>query len=85
MGRFYYDPLGYVRYVFDWGHGELKGETGPDVWQEDVLADIGRRMRESDTAVRYAISSGHGIGKFLAQFLQLRQSVQCYLDYQKWV
>ena len=63
MARFKFDPLGYVLWVFDWGHGDLAGETGPDQWQQDVLNDIGKAMRESETAVRYAIASGHGIGK----------------------
>ena len=30
MGRFFYDPLGWVMYAFEWGVGELDGFTGPD-------------------------------------------------------
>jgi hypothetical protein len=52
-----------VLFVWDWGHGDLEGETGPDEWQAEVLRDIGAAMRDSETAVRYAIASGHGIGK----------------------
>lgn len=63
MARFEFDPLGYVQYVWDWGHGDLKDETGPDAWQADVLREIGEAMRTSEAAVRYAIASGHGIGK----------------------
>lgn len=63
MARFEFDPLGYVLFVWDWGHGDLEGEDGPDEWQRDVLRDIGEAMRTSETAVRYAIASGHGIGK----------------------
>lgn len=63
MKRFEFDPLGYVLFVFDWGHGDLEGETGPDDWQAETLRDIGEAMRVSETAVRIAIASGHGIGK----------------------
>jgi len=34
VARFYADPLGFVRYVFPWGHGLLAHHTGPDIWQE---------------------------------------------------
>jgi hypothetical protein len=63
IARFEFDPLGYVKYVFDWGHGELKSEIGPDDWQADTLNQIGEAMRGADTAVQIAIASGHGIGK----------------------
>lgn len=63
MGRFRFDPLGYVRWVFDWGHGDLAGEEGPDEWQSAMLRDIGEAMRTSETSVRMAVASGHGIGK----------------------
>jgi len=63
MVRFKFDPLGYVRWIFDWGHGELAGEDGPDEWQTQTLQAIGDSMRDADAAVRIAIASGHGIGK----------------------
>lgn len=63
MAQFRFDPLGYVRWVFDWGHGDLAGEEGPDEWQADTLREIGEAMRTSETSVRIAIASGHGIGK----------------------
>ena len=63
IARFEFDPLGYVNYVFDWGHGELAGEDGPDQWQADLLNEIGEALRTSETAVQIAIASGHGIGK----------------------
>jgi hypothetical protein len=66
IGAMYADPLAYVRYVFPWGEGHLQGEEGPDQWQEDVLAEIGRRViagQDTGDAIRMAISSGHGIGK----------------------
>lgn len=70
VSAFYADPLGFVLYAFDWGHGELEGITGPDQWQEEYLSEIGRQIAErafdgvnAVDAVRMATASGHGIGK----------------------
>lgn len=62
------DPLGFVRWVFDWGREELKGSEGPDVWQAEVLGEIGRYCRriavgENPGPLQLAVASGHGIGK----------------------
>lgn len=68
--KFTDDPLGFVYYAFPWGSGELEGETGPDVWQAEFLAELGRQVRErgfdginSVPPIRMARASGHGIGK----------------------
>lgn len=66
--RFYNDPLGYVRYAFDWGVGELAGCDGPDEWQTEFLKSYGEQLKKADgdataTAIRKAVRSGHGIGK----------------------
>lgn len=70
MGRYFYDPLGWVMYAFDWGEGELSGFDGPDEWQREFLSDWGDAIRKNDfdgispvDAYRCATSSGHGIGK----------------------
>jgi hypothetical protein len=64
VARFYYNPLGFVRFIWPWGSGPLDGHEGPDIWQKDVLTYIGQRTREgSSVGVRVAVSSGHGIGK----------------------
>lgn len=72
VGQFYDDPLGFVLYAFPWGEkgSSLQGFTGPDVWQVDVLNDIGNEVKDRKfdgvTPVRpiqLAVSSGHGIGK----------------------
>jgi hypothetical protein len=60
------DPLGFVRAVFPWGQGALEDEAGPDDWQADVLTGLGEALRtaqETNDAVRFAVASGHGVGK----------------------
>jgi hypothetical protein len=66
--RFRNDPLAFVRYIFDWGHGELRDSEGPDIWQQDVLNQLGDYCKkiargENPGALQLAIASGHGIGK----------------------
>jgi hypothetical protein len=66
IASFKYDPLGFVKYAFDWGHGELEGFDGPDTWQIDLLEDLGKQLRYVDEhggAVKLAVASGHGVGK----------------------
>jgi len=46
IGEFQHDPLGYVRYAFSWGDGELIGQDGPREWQATVLDEVGRLLRE---------------------------------------
>jgi len=65
IAKFYDDPLGFVRYIFPWGTGELKDQTGPDEWQTEFLAAVGQKIKQTDinTAIRFAVASGHGVGK----------------------
>jgi hypothetical protein len=67
LGRFYGDPLGFVRWAYPWGElGPLEHEAGPDEWQADVLAKLGEAIRAGSSiteAIRVAVASGHGIGK----------------------
>ena len=59
-----HDPLGFVRFAFPWGQGPLLGEEGPDTWQSEVLRRIGKHSASRPTeAFRFAVASGHGIGK----------------------
>ncbi len=60
------NPLRYVLYAFDWNNGSLKGFDGPDEWQREFLLSIGERLQAGEhleNSIRYAIASGHGIGK----------------------
>lgn len=70
VSRFYADPLGFVRFAFEWGTGDLLGFDGPDVWQCNFLTDVGdavvaREFNGIDPVdpIRMATASGHGIGK----------------------
>ncbi len=73
IGSFARNPLGFVRYAFRWGTGELQGFSGPDTWQREVLEEIGAALSSGagkDDApgtamliVREAVASGHGVGK----------------------
>lgn len=68
--RFYADPYGWVMWAFDWNYGELEGFEGPDVWQRDLLIELGKQVKERGfdgvnpvAPIREATASGHGIGK----------------------
>lgn len=68
--KYYADPYGWVLWAFDWDHGELEGFNGPDVWQREILIDIGNEVlaRGFDGVtpvdpIKMAVASGHGIGK----------------------
>lgn len=64
LEKFVYDPLGYVEFMYSWGEGRLVDyPDGPDEWQRRVLTDIGNYTRTATKAERFAVRSGHGIGK----------------------
>lgn len=61
-------PLEFVLWAFPWGeaHGPLAGMDGPDTWQRQELASIGRELRaggDLGCLILRAIRSGHGVGK----------------------
>lgn len=67
----YHDPLKFVKGAYPWGEpGPLQQHSGPDVWQAEFLRRLGEEVRarrfDGHTPVapiRFATSSGHGIGK----------------------
>ena len=68
IGKFAFDPRGWVDFVFPWGdpNTELAEESGPRVWQAECLDRIGEKLREGGdlgAVIREAVASGHGIGK----------------------
>ena len=63
----YADPLRFVVGMYPW---PIAGRPGPDVWQAEVLEELGAAVRAREfngvdavLPIRVAISSGHGIGK----------------------
>lgn len=62
LAELIHDPLAFVRAAFSWGEGELAGESGPDDWQTELLAELGKLSASGDP-VRLAVASGHGVGK----------------------
>lgn len=70
MASFSADPLGWVKYSFPWGQGELKDHDGPDEWQTKILTEVGQKLTAgildptgAVQAILEAVASGHGIGK----------------------
>ena len=71
MSEFYGDPLGFVLFTYPWGEkGALKDFAGPDKWQRELLEAVGAQVKERRfdgstpvKPIRFARSSGHGIGK----------------------
>ena len=63
VARWRDDPELFVAQAFPWGEpGALLNETGPDVWQTDVLRLIRDGLSPS-RALQIAVASGHGVGK----------------------
>lgn len=72
VARFAYRPLDHVRYIYPWGQKgtRLENESGPDTWQAEILTRLGEDLRAgrsaqeaTGAAIKYAVASGHGIGK----------------------
>jgi hypothetical protein len=61
--KFRFDPLSFVRFIFPWGRGDLAGQDGPDLWQTEFLEEIGRQLLGGAATLRFAVASGHGVGK----------------------
>ena len=59
------NPFRYVMGIFPWGEKgtPLANETGPDVWQMEVLHEIGSQALTVEAALQVAVGSGHGSGK----------------------
>lgn len=62
--RFRNDPMGFTRFMFDWGHGQLGEWGGPDRWHEEI-GEVIREYLEGDDELplQIAVASGHGAAK----------------------
>lgn len=58
-----HDPLAFVEHAFPWGTGALAGEDGPDDWQRALLAEVRDALAAGESRLRFAVASGHGVGK----------------------
>jgi hypothetical protein len=61
-------PALFVRGFLPWGEGDLAASDGPDVWQDEVMAEIAAycaklRRGENPGPLQLAVASGHGVGK----------------------
>lgn len=67
IGKYWDDPLGFVCDCFEWPD---EPNAGPDDWQREFLGDLGREVKKRGfdgrtpvEPIRFAVASGHGIGK----------------------
>jgi hypothetical protein len=65
LGSFAYDPFAFVMWAFPWGEKgtELAKQPGPAEWQEIILKSVRDNLITAEQALRYAVTSGHGVGK----------------------
>lgn len=83
---YYDDPVGFVQAAFHWGEGDLADFDGPDKWQAEFLRDFAEQLvkaeagvpierpgliDDEDYNVRFAVASGHGIGKAQPKSLEI--------------
>lgn len=62
--RYADDPLGFDRWMYDWGVGQLAGWEPTDWWQSEIDGVISEYLRGSDTSpLCIAVASGHGAAK----------------------
>jgi hypothetical protein len=80
---FAYDPLGFVKYAYPWGEGDLQESQGPRKWQAEAFEHIGKHLQNPETRFspcQVGICSGHGIGK--SSFIAMLDSwaMSCFED-----
>ena len=58
-------PYDFVLGAFPWGEPgtELEKRPGPERWQADLLLDLQNELISPSEAIRFAVRSGHGVGK----------------------
>ena len=67
------DPEAFVKFMFDWKHGQLVEWDGPDWWHKEVFQCIKEYLEGPDNMpLCIAVASGHGAAKtFLAAVIIL--------------
>jgi hypothetical protein len=76
--RFQNDPGGFTRFMYDWGHGDLKDWDGPDYWHEEVFQQIKEYLEGPEqTPLFLAICSGHGAAKTFLVSNVIRWFMSC--------
>jgi hypothetical protein len=81
--EFRFDPLGFVKYAYDWEAGELSKSSGPRTWQAEMLTELGEHLANPETRYQpfqQAIASGHGIGKSADVAFIIHWAMSCYED-----
>ena len=70
LSQYAFDPLSFVYAAYPWGEGQLKGFSGPEGWQKEVLQEVGIKVRANEfngvdpvDPLLFKIQSGRGIGK----------------------
>ena len=56
------DPYAFVMLAFPWGEGTLENQK-PEEWQVQILKNIRDKLLTVEEALKFAVASGHGIGK----------------------
>jgi len=59
------NPLAFVESAFPWAQEGtmLAAHEGPDTWQVRLLHQVGEALSDPDAGARFAVASGHGVGK----------------------
>ena len=79
------DPGAWVRWAIDWGHDDLKGIDGPDIWQCELFNEIkayceALERGENPGPYQDATASGHGVGKSVEVALLICWFLSCRAD-----
>ena len=76
-----YDPLLWAESAWDWGEGELANRD-IRAWQAEVMDDIAQHLMNPATRYtpgRFAVSSGHGIGKSAGMGMLANWAMSCHV------
>ena len=80
LAGFRFNPAGYADWAYPWGQVDtlLENETGPDDWQQALFEDIGDALCKGPGVYRFAVASGHGIGKTAALSILVDWANKCW-------